>query len=48
MTMEQILVKLSADPAAVPAGEEQDGTEAPEDSTTQDSQEENKDVWGQG
>ena len=48
MTMEQILVKLSADPAAVPAGEEQDGTEAPEDSTIKDSQEENKDVWGQG
>ena len=47
MTMEQILVKLSADPAAVPAGEEQDGTEAPEDSTIKDSQEENKDVWGQ-
>lgn len=48
MTMEQILEKLSADPAAVPAGEEQDGTEDPEDREVQDSGEENRDVWGQG
>lgn len=48
MTMEQMLEKLSVDPAAVPAGEEQGGTEAPEDSQQQDTQEENRDVWGQG
>ena len=48
MTMEQMLEKLSVDPAAVPSGEEQDGTEIPADSDGQETQEENRDVWGQG
>lgn len=48
MTMEEILEKLSVDPAAVPAGEEQEGSETPEDAGEQETQEENKDVWGQG
>lgn len=48
MTMEEMLEKLSVDPAAVPAGEEQEGSETAEDSQNQETEEENKDVWGQG
>ncbi len=48
MTMEEMLEKLSIDPAAVPAGEEQDAAETPEDTGGQETQEENRDVWGQG
>ena len=45
MTAEQILEKLSADPAAVP--ENQADGDAPADTGQSDTQEENKDVWGQ-
>jgi cell division protein YceG involved in septum cleavage len=45
MTMEEILEKLSVDPATVP--EDQADGETPADSGQSDSQEENKDVWGQ-
>lgn len=45
MTAEQILEKLSADPAAVP--ENQADGETPADTGQSDTQEENKDVWGQ-
>ena len=48
MTMEQMLEKLSVDPASVPSGEEQDGSEVPTDSGGQETGEENRDVWGQG
>ena len=48
MTMEEMLEKLSVDPAAVPAGEEQEESETAEDSQNQETEEENKDVWGQG
>lgn len=48
MTMEQMLEKLSVDPAAVPSGEEQDGTETTTDTGGPETGEENKDVWGQG
>jgi cell division protein YceG involved in septum cleavage len=45
MTMEEMLEKLSVDPATVP--EDQADGETPADSGQSDSQEENKDVWGQ-
>ena len=45
MTMEQILEKLSVDPATVP--ENQTTGETPEDTAQSGAQEENKDVWGQ-
>ena len=45
MTMEQILEKLSVDPATVP--ENQADGDAPADTGQSDTQEENKDVWGQ-
>lgn len=45
MTAEQILEKLSADPATVP--ENQADGDAPADTGQSDTQEENKDVWGQ-
>ena len=45
MTMEEILEKLSVDPATVP--EDHADGETPADSDQSDSQEENKDVWGQ-
>jgi cell division protein YceG involved in septum cleavage len=45
MTMEEMLEKLSVDPATVP--EDQVDGETPADSGQSDSQEENKDVWGQ-
>ena len=48
MTMEQMLEKLSVDPASVPSGEEQDGSEVPTDTGGQETGEENRDVWGQG
>jgi hypothetical protein len=43
--MEEMLEKLSVDPATVP--EDQADGETPADSGQSDSQEENKDVWGQ-
>ena len=45
MTAEQILEKLSVDPATVP--ENQADGDAPADTGQSDTQEENKDVWGQ-
>lgn len=48
MTMEQMLEKLSVDPAAVPEGGEQEGQEAPAETGEQRLEEENRDVWGQG
>ena len=45
MTAEQILEKLSVDPAAVP--ENQADGDTPADTGQSDTQEENKDVWGQ-
>ena len=48
MTMEQMLEKLSVDPASVPSGEEQAGSEIPSDTKGQETQVENRDVWGQG
>lgn len=50
MTMEQILEKLSVDPAAAPAGTEQDTGEIPVNTENRNSYEEkeNRDVWGSG
>jgi UPF0755 protein len=45
MTAEQILEKLSVDPATVP--ENQADGDTPADTGQSDTQEENKDVWGQ-
>lgn len=49
MTAEQMLEKLSVDPAAVPEGEEEGTGETAEDSGENTQEEaENKDVWGNG
>lgn len=47
MTMEQMLEKLSVDPASVPSGDNQSTGEVPADSGQTNTEAENKDVWGQ-